>query len=156
MTSISDLRGGGGFNQITTDKIGDINPSYNDSDIYDEIENERDQAELDQMMHIIQDGDGNGNGNGDEDSYADNILKKSDKFKIFSSVFMDLKDPLIMLLISQVFSSKFGRKFYKDRAPFVHDPETGAMSYAGMALRFGIILIVFYVTRRLLNSNFKM
>lgn len=152
MTSLSDL----GFNQMTnsSDRIGDdVNPSYNQNDIYNEIEDDRNQADLDQMMDILHTQEQNQGGN-NSNSYADNILDKSDKFKIFSSIFMDLKDPLIMFVITWMFFSKWGRKSYRDKVPFVHDPETGSITYSGMGLRFVLILVIFYIVRRLLNSYF--
>lgn len=170
MTDIAELRGdyGGdnfvgsssGFNQMTGNKLGMgiDNPIYSSEDVYNDIEQEREDAELNQMMNIInqqQQDPSLVGGSSNEHLFADNILNNSQGFKIFSSVFMDIKDPLIMLLIASIFLSKPSKKFFREKVPFLHDPETGTISYSGMLARFVLMILIFFVLRRMINSYFN-
>ena len=59
-----------------------------------EIEDDREHEELAQMMDMVHQQQGGGGGYGDE-SFADGVLGDSQGLKIFSSIFMDIKDPLL-------------------------------------------------------------
>ena len=74
---------------------------------------------------------------------------------VVKTFFEDLKDPLLAILLCQIAASKQARHFLRDKAPFMHNPESGQLTAMGWMIRLVMILVAFYLIRHGLRKYFN-
>lgn len=136
------------FNQMSSDtkiKEGDISAVYDAENIYKQLDQENEDHTVDSIISEI-------NSSKDK-SFASKVLEKNDTFNIVSSIFSDLKDPLIMLFIAYVVLGSYSKRVMKENLPNLFT-EAG-ITFAGSSMRFGAIIILFYIVRKILKNYFS-
>jgi len=89
------------------------------------------------------------------ESFADNVIGNNDNFKIVSGIFSDIKDPIIMLVVAMVLMSRWGRRKFKEYAPW-GITEEGSVTFSGHATRFAVAMVAFFIVRRVATNYFSM